>query len=161
MFCPTCGAESQSTNAYCKRCGEWLPDVKTRRAAFGGKTPQQNVFIGLFMSASSVVFALISAIALYATYLGTPEEKWSVNLAATFCICIAVWQTASFMAGLRLHKRLKKGREKLSPASELDAQRTSPALSSGDKTDFVISTSVTEETTRALEPARSQRNTQG
>jgi hypothetical protein len=52
MFCSICGADSQSPNAYCKRCGEWLPDIKARtRAAFGGKTPQQNIFTGLFMSA--------------------------------------------------------------------------------------------------------------
>ena len=40
-----CGAESQSAKAYCKRCGEWVPDIKGRRGiAFGGETPQENLF---------------------------------------------------------------------------------------------------------------------
>ena len=65
MYCSTCGTDSQSVNAYCKRCGEWLPDIKGRRGmAFGGETPQQNLFNGLFMSALSTAAALFSAIAL-------------------------------------------------------------------------------------------------
>ena len=64
MFCPGCGADGQTANAYCKRCGAWLPEFKRRTsAAFGGETPQQNVFTGLFMSALSAVVALFSAIA--------------------------------------------------------------------------------------------------
>src|SRR5918992_147883 len=82
MFCPNCGADSQTANAYCKRCGDWLPNLKRRsRAAFGGETPQQNIFTGLFLSALSAAVALFSAIALYATYLGTDEAKWSIYLA--------------------------------------------------------------------------------
>ena len=54
MYCSNCGADSQSGNAYCKRCGEWPSDIKGRRGiAFGGETPQQNLFTGLFMSALS------------------------------------------------------------------------------------------------------------
>jgi uncharacterized membrane protein YvbJ len=64
MFCPSCGADGQAANAFCKRCGDWLPEFKRRSSAFGGETPQQNVFMGLFMSALSAVVALFSAIAL-------------------------------------------------------------------------------------------------
>jgi len=160
VFCPICGADSQSPNAYCKRCGEWLPNIKSRtRAAFGGETPPQNIFTGLFLSALSILAALFSASALYATYLGSGDAKWSVYVAAAFCLCIAGWQMSSFVVGLKLQRRLKKGREELSSASELDAQRSSPALSSGDMTNLVSSPSVTENTTRTLEPARSPERT--
>ena len=84
MFCPSCGADSQTANAYCKRCGAWLPEFKHRSSAFGGETPQQNIFTGMFMSALSAIVALFSAIALYATYLGS-DAKWSIYLAAAFC----------------------------------------------------------------------------
>jgi hypothetical protein len=68
MFCPICGADSQRPKAYCRRCGEWLPDIKGRTGiAFGGETPQQNVFTGLFINALSTLAALFSAIALYIT----------------------------------------------------------------------------------------------
>src|SRR5258705_2310277 len=162
MFCPMCGTESQSPNGYCKGCGEWLPDIKRRtRARFGGETPQQHIFTGLFMSTISTLAALFSATALYATYLGAGDAKWWVYVAAAFCVCIAGWQMSSFVVSLKLQRRLKKAHEESSLASELDAQRSSPALSPGDMTNFVSSPSVTENTTRTLEPARShERNTQ-
>jgi hypothetical protein len=76
MYCSICGADNQTPDAYCKRCGEWLPDIKARRGlAFGGETPQQTLFTGLFMSALSTLAALVSAIALYATYLGSSAES--------------------------------------------------------------------------------------
>lgn len=155
MYCPICGAEGQGANAYCKRCGEWLPDMKARsRMAFGGETPQQNIFMGLFMSALSTVVALFSAIALYATYLGTAEAKWSVYLAAAFCLCIAGWQTSSFVVGLKLRRRLKGAREMASEPKKLEANRTMPTLDAGDLSSFVNPHSITENTTELLQPAR-------
>lgn len=153
MFCPTCGADGQAANAYCKRCGEWLPDLKSgSRSSFGGATPQQNIFTGLFMSALSAVVALISAIALYATYLGTSEAKWSVYLAAAFCLCIAGWQTSSFIVGLKLRRRLKRAHEIAGPLPELEANRTMPSLGAADTRAFVNPPAVTENTTELLQP---------
>ena len=59
MYCHKCGAANQSANAYCKSCGEWLPNLnaKTQRT-FGGDTPQQIVTTNLFMSAISTLAAL-------------------------------------------------------------------------------------------------------
>ncbi len=152
LFCYKCGAESQNANAYCKRCGEWLQAVKARSPmAFGGQTPQQNIFTSLFMSALSAVVALFSAIALYATYLGTPEAKWSIYIAGAFCLCIAGWQWTSFMAALKLRRRLGKGREKGTHA-QIDVQQATPALGPADMNPFADVSSVTERTTNLLEP---------
>ena len=151
LYCYVCGAEGQKTNAYCKRCGEWLPPLKKRsRMAFGGDTPQQNVFTSLFMSALSAAVALFSAIALYATYLGTPEAKWSIYIAAAFCLCIAGWQITSFMAAIKLRRRLGKGREKSAPA-QIDSKQ-SPVLGPANMSQFVTPPAVTEGTTELLEP---------
>lgn len=161
MYCSMCGAESQSANAYCKRCGEWLSDMKGRRGiAFGGETPQQNLFTGLFMSALSTLAALVSAIALYATYLGSGDAKWSVYLAAAVCICIASWQTSSFIVSLKLRQRLKKAREESTSIQEIDAPRSTPALNPADMTDLVTAPgalqpplSIAEPTTKNLDLA--------
>jgi len=152
MYCSNCGAEAQLANAFCKRCGEWLPDMKAKsRVAFGGETPQQNIATGLFMSAMSAVAALISAIALYATYLGSGDAKWSVYLAAAFCLCIAGWQASSFAVTMKLRKRMKKSRE-VSSTSQLTGDNTPPALKAGDFSAFVNTPTVTENTTELLEP---------
>jgi hypothetical protein len=97
--------------------------------------------------------ALFSAIALYATYLSSGDAKWSVYWAAGFCLCIAGWQTSSFVIGLKLRHRLKKGRESTDSISELPAQHTRSELDSGSATDFVALAIVAEGTTRILEPA--------
>jgi hypothetical protein len=159
MYCSNCGADNQSPDAYCKRCGEWLPDIKGRRGiAFGGETPQQNLFTGLFMSALSTVAALFSAIALYATYLGNGDTRWSVYVAAAFCVCIAGWQASSFVVSLRLTRRLRKARQESASVSEIDPARAARALNPGDLTDFVTAPgaprpplSVAEPTTKNLD----------
>ena len=84
------------------------------------------------MSALSTLAALFSAIALYATYLGSGEAKWSVYVAAAFCLCIAGWQVSSFIVTLKLRQRLKKGREYPTAAAQLQSKPTSPALDAGD-----------------------------
>jgi len=150
MFCPNCGAANQTAKAYCKRCGEWLPEFK--RGVFGGDTPQQNVFTNLFMSALSTVVALFSAIALYATYLGTDEAKWSIYIAAAFCLCIAGWQASSFVVGLKLRSRLNRARESVEPASQLEEVRNATALPPADMSIFARAQSVTENTTDLLQP---------
>ena len=74
MFCPNCGAADQSPNAYCKRCGEWLADKRS----FGGRgasKPEQRMTSMIVFNGLSAVLALFSAIALYATYLNTPEAN--------------------------------------------------------------------------------------
>lgn len=153
MFCPRCGAGNQTANAYCKRCGDWLPELKRgSRVAFGGETPQQNILTGLVMNALSAVVALFSAIALYATYLGTDEAKWSIYLAAAFCLCIAGWQLSSFVVGLKLRRRLNRAREGVEVQSQLDEAWTSPALPPADMSNFVRAPSVTENTTELLQP---------
>ena len=153
MFCPNCGADSQTANAYCKRCGDWLPNLKRRsRAAFGGETPQQNIFTGLFLSALSAAVALFSAIALYATYLGTNEARWSIYVAAAFCLCIAGWQLSSFVVGLKLRSRLKRAHTGEQVDSSLAEAKVSPALPPADMSNFVRAQSVTENTTELLQP---------
>ncbi len=151
MYCSTCGADNQSENSYCKRCGEWLPYLTGRsRVAFGGETPQQNILTGLFMSALSTLAALFSAIALYATYLGGGEAKWSIYVAAAFCVCIAGWQASSFFVTMKLRRRLKRGREESASAAELGPRQTSPALPEANRGSFIETPSVTENTTQIL-----------
>jgi hypothetical protein len=154
MFCPLCGAQDQQAKAYCKRCGEWLPDMKAKsRMTFGGETPQQNLFISLFMSVLSAAVALFSAIALYATYLGSNEIKWSIYLAAAFCLCIAGWQISSFFATLKLKKRLGQGRE-TPRLRNIEAVQQRSALGPANLDQFVGADSVTDRTTELLDPVR-------
>src|SRR5260221_8478530 len=94
MLWPNCGAADQSPSAYCKRCGEWLADKKS----FGGRAaskPEQRMTSMIVFNGLSALLALFSAIALYATYLNTPEAKWSVYAAGACCLVITIHQLLS------------------------------------------------------------------
>jgi hypothetical protein len=150
MFCPNCGAADQSPTAYCKRCGEWLAD----RKSFGGRgasKPEERITTMIVFNGLSALLALFSAIALYATYLDTPEAKWSVYVAGACCLVIAVHQMLSMAFALELRLRLKRGRTDAGPALVSEASDNVAALGSGKTTEFVEARSVTENTTELLE----------
>src|ERR1700682_2094916 len=150
MFCPNCGAADQSPSAYCKRCGEWLADKKS----FGGRgasKPEQRMTSMIVFNGLSALLALFSAIALYATYLNTPEAKWSVYVAGACCLVIAIHQMVSLAFALELKLRLKRGHTDAGQAIASEAGDTVAALGSGKTTQFVDAQSVTENTTELLE----------
>ena len=109
------------------------------------------------MSALSTLAALVSAIALYITYLGSGDAKWSVYLAAGFCLCIAGWQASGFFVTLRLRQRLKHSRDREASRAELSESKPAQALNAGDFNAFVGVTSVTENSTDLLDRVRSKK----
>jgi len=66
-----CGASDQTPKSYCRRCGEWLAD----RAGRSSAKPEQRMNVMVVFNALSALMTLFAAIALYATYLDTPEAK--------------------------------------------------------------------------------------
>ena len=115
---------------------------------------RSRLFSQIFMSALSTLAALFSAFALYITYLGSGDAKWSIYIAGAFCVCIAGWQASSFFATLRLRQRLKHSRDRLASPSELREMKSAHALNPGDRNGFVGVTSVTENSTELLEHVR-------
>jgi hypothetical protein len=149
MFCPSCGAADQKPNAYCRRCGQWLvdPDSPRRRSSH---TPAERMKAMLVFSGVNALLALIAATSLYATYLGRPEAKWSVYVAAAFCMVIAVHQTISFFFNLDLRRKFKLDRaprRAIEPKPDY-AVAFPPSLETGD---LIQAPSVTETTTQLLE----------
>ena len=150
MFCPACGAADQSPNAYCKRCGEWLADRKSLGVR-GASKPEQRITSMIVFNGLSALLALFSAIALYATYLNTPEAKWSVYTAGACCFVIAIHQMISMAFALELRLRLKRSHADARHAAELEGGDRLGALGSGKTTQFVEAPLVTENTTELLE----------
>ncbi len=109
----------------------------------------------LIFNGMSAVFALASAIALYSTYLGTSEAKWSIYMAGCFCSIIAVHQTVSFFFALGLRQKFKRGRG----GTQLPIQpkpEDLPLLESAETAPIIGAPSVTENTTELLESSRRQ-----
>src|SRR5262249_36521276 len=107
MYCPSCGAADQKPDAYCRQCGLWLADPTSSRR-HKSHTPSERMKVMAVFSGVNALFALISAIALYATYGGRPEAKWSVYVAANLCMVIAVHQTINFFFALGFRRKFKR-----------------------------------------------------
>ena len=76
----------------------------------------------LVFNALSAFMAAFAAIALYASYLGTPEAKWSIYVAGAFCSVIAVHQVISFAFALELKLRSLRGRKDLAAHASANAE---------------------------------------
>ena len=81
------------------------------------------------------------------TESGRLAATWAINLAATFCLIISVYQTLSFLFALNLRSRLKQGHE--TPAKI--GSRSLLELKEADNAAFLQPHTVTENTTELLE----------
>jgi hypothetical protein len=133
MFCSNCGASQQTPKSYCRKCGKWI----------GSAPPEEKLTVMIIFNALSALFAMVAALVLFVK----PEGRWTVNLAATFCLIISVYQTLSFIFALNLKRRMKQGQEK----SDQIETKERGQLPEADPADFIRPQSVTENTTELLE----------
>lgn len=155
MFCPKCGKGEQTPNAYCRACGEWLPDISNLHRRGGVKLPpEKRLRIMLVFNLLSAIFALISAIALIASIIGKDEPSPGVIIGISFCFAITVWQIISFIFTFQLRQELKRRRQGFQGSNnQLGAAKPNDnALPPADTSQLVRPfTSVTENTTLQLE----------
>jgi len=79
MFCPNCGQAEQKENSYCRKCGEFLPDLRKKtNLTFGGDTPEAQIKVQQTLNLLSAIVSFAMAILLYATHFGNPETHSSV-----------------------------------------------------------------------------------
>ena len=140
MFCPKCGAAEQSTDSYCKRCGEWLPDTSRlgrRRGRLRMRTPEQRNRRMRILEVVSALSALAAA-ALISAVLAGKLDKPALVIAMDLCIVMAIFQVVTFLIGFSLQESGTSDRQ-------LDAADTSQLVPPPP--------SVTESTTALLEHA--------
>ena len=137
MFCSNCGASEQTPKTYCRHCGTWI----------GTGRPEERITVMIIFNALSALFATIAAMVLFMTESGRLAATWAINLAATFCLIISVYQTLSFLFALNLRSRLKQGHE--TPAKI--ESRSLLELKEADNAAFLRPHTVTENTTELLE----------
>ena len=155
MFCPKCGAADQTTDSYCKRCGEWLPDTSRlgrRRGRLRMRTPEQRNQKMRILEAMSFLAALSAAFIIAAFFSGK-LEKPALTISLDLCVVTAMFQIVNFIIGRSLQTRLKQGREELEKEDALKATDERFQLKQADTSNLVQPASVTESTTALLEPS--------
>ena len=164
MFCPNCGKAEQAPESYCRSCGNFLADVSGKsyllNKLLGGQTPETQVTVNMVIN---LVTALISALLLGflngwydAQYARTQEAAPPVlYLVYIFLGLVTVWQVLSFLIGMRLRSKIS-GRRTVDTAtpSSVTANEAKQLPEDGLEKLEGVSTSVTEDTTRALDSLR-------
>ncbi len=154
MFCPKCGKGEQNKKAYCRNCGEFLPDFdKINNLGFTAKTPEENIKTSLYLSVFSSLISFIMAILLIVIHFGKESTHPIVYLSAAFFIVIGIWQIVNVSNGLHLKKQFSKRKENAETV-ELNEKFISPAktaeLLNEANLENVVPMSVTETTTKNL-----------
>lgn len=153
MFCPKCGADAQAADSYCKRCGEWLPDIDalTRPRLFRKRTREEKIRKMRVLEAVSAGLSLTAA-AIIISILAGGGDTQLLFLAAFCCVLVAAYQVVNFYLGYKLQERIDQTRAKRTDAVKAGAENRVRGLSSGDATSFVGGHSVVDNTTELLEP---------
>jgi hypothetical protein len=151
MFCQKCGAGDQTTESYCRRCGEWLPDMaaRTRPGLFRKRTREQKIRKIRLLEIMSAALAFASAVIIFSFRPSHSDDV--LHLAGIFCVLIAVYQVVNFYFGLTLQP--KRGKNQIENERET-GKRTSDlpqSLKDGER-NFVELPSVTENTTELFRP---------
>ena len=152
MFCPKCGADGQSTESYCKRCGEWLPDLDAvrRPGLFRKRTREEKIRKMRLLEVVSAALSL-SAGAIITSVLVAGTDIELLYLAVLCCLVVAVYQLVNFYLGYKLQQRIDQSRSG-SPDEIQAAEQEIGRLNAAGTTKFVNRGSVVENTTELLEP---------
>ena len=153
MFCPKCGADAQSAESYCKRCGEWLPDIDnlTRPRLFRKRTREEKIRKMRVLEAVSAGLSLTAATIIIAILAGGGDTQL-LFLAAFCCVLVAAYQAVNFYLGYKLQERIAQTRAQVSDESKSIDGKKVRSLSPGDVTSFVGRNSVVDNTTELLDP---------
>jgi hypothetical protein len=133
MFCSNCGSAEQAPKSYCRKCGKWI----------GSAPPEERLTVMIIFNALSLLLAAVAAIVLFAK----PDGRWTINLAATFCLIISVYQALSFAFALNLKIRMRQVKKN----SDKIEFKEPGQLPEADTASFIRPQSVTENTTELLE----------
>lgn len=152
MFCPKCGADSQSSESYCKRCGEWLPDLAAIRSPgiFRKRTREEKIRKMRILEAVSAGLSLTAG-AVIISVLVAGADIQLLFLAALCCVVVAVYQLVNFYVGSKLQQGIERSRSITSDKIQAAAEDLR-SLSAADTSPFVNRASVIEKTTDLLEP---------
>jgi hypothetical protein len=152
IYCPKCGAGDQSVEAYCKRCGEWLPDIDalTRPGLLRKLTREEKIRKMRILEVISAGLSLIS-VAVILTVLTGGNDKQFLFLAVICCSLVAVYQMINFYLGYKLQPRETESRADKRDVIDATTEGEVRMLGEADKNQIVEIPSVIEHTTELLD----------
>jgi hypothetical protein len=155
IFCPRCGASDQRAESYCRRCGEWLPDIDGHKQPrlFRKKTREEKIRKMRILEVVSAALAFTSAAIIF-SFLSGSGDAGLLNLAGICCIIIAVYQAVNFYFGYTLQPKRNRGHDQEGREIERRAEDLPHRLEGYNDERFIGMPTVTEKTTEILKPRR-------
>jgi hypothetical protein len=153
MFCPKCGADAQRVESYCKRCGEWLPDIDAlaQPRLFRKLTREEKIGKMRLLEAISAGLSLISATVILSVLTGHNDTNL-LFLSVICCLVVSVYQMVNFYIGYKLQQRIDYNRAEGRKAIEAKAENSDRKLEEADTNQFPGVGAIVEHTTDILEP---------
>ncbi|HWN11140.1 MAG TPA: hypothetical protein VNO50_18015 [Pyrinomonadaceae bacterium] len=153
MFCPKCGADGQTAEAYCRSCGEWLPDIDAlaRPRLFRKLSRDEKIAKRRVLEMVSAGLSVTSA-AVILSVLAGGNDLQILFLALICCVLVAVYQIVNFYLGHKIQRTIERSRAEVVHEIEEVADKRVETLGSADAISFVGRGSVVENTTELLEP---------
>jgi len=156
MFCPKCGSGDQTPESYCKRCGEWLPNVDARTRGIGimrNRSREQKVRKMRILELVSAGLS-IASVALIVAFITGAGQRGLLNLAVICGILVTLYQIFNFYLGSSIErKRRDRSTHTTNPPEHQRTFETSPSpeLAPADTTRFADVGSVVDDTTKLLD----------
>lgn len=152
MYCPKCGKSDQAPETYCRQCGVFLPDLSKPAKT---QTPADHVKANLVLNAMTVVTSFVLAIMLYTMVAFRSDTHWVIYLTAGLLIAMGCWHTQTLWRSILLKRHFNKQQRSVADVAELNSGQvaTDKQLNEPDFDTF-IPASVTDRTTRHLEPTQ-------
>ncbi len=153
MFCPKCGADGQRAEAYCKRCGQWLPDIDAlaQPTLFRKLTREEKIRKMRLLEVISAGLSLTSVGVILSVLAGHNDTNF-LFLSVICCLLVAAYQMVNFYLGYKLQQRIADNRAEGRSAIEAKAENPKKMLDEAEPNHFTNVRSVVEHTTELLDP---------
>ncbi len=153
MFCPKCGVGEQTAEAYCKRCGEWLPDIEAleRPRLFRKRSREERIRKIRTLEMVSAGLSLASAM-IIVSILATGRNFEMLNLAVIACLLVSAYQIVNLCPGFKVQRPIDKSRN--APPQVSEYQKPLTELNAANTNEFINPPSITEHTTNRLQPVK-------
>lgn len=159
MFCPNCGLEGQQAGGYCRRCGAVQPDQSTgigpRRLS--RMTRPQKIARMRLLGVISGAMSLVSAIIIVTILAQAPGAyRFEMSIAALLSVLVTIYQVIMFSLGRKIFNPQIEAAHTTAPPVLNERTTNVLDLPPADTAEFAVP-SVTEETTRHLDPVERKR----
>ena len=155
MFCPRCGNPEQTEKTFCRRCGNYIPNLSAPSVT----APEVHVKANLALGALTVLTSFTVALLLYLFFLGRGDTPPVIYVMFGLLIAMGACHVQTVWRSWLLHKHLraqKVGKQQFEAVEMFRPADTYKRLNSSDLKDAVPA-SITDRATRKF-TSYSERN---